>query len=250
MPGTGTLILLRHGQSVFNAEGRFTGLLDPPLTARGRSEAVYAATLISGFGLHLDDVLTSTLMRAVRTAEIVTECLGLSSTPRRVWQLNERNYGSLTGRLKSELLAEFGPDVLHFWRRSLYGAPPPMDAEALGELWRTPALAQLPARAVRGTESLCEVLKRVREFWHQHLRRQLLSGRHALIVGHGNSLRALCLLLDGLSEGEVERLNLPTGHPLVYELDERARPLERGGIYLDPQAARFAAKQVTADGGT
>ncbi|WP_427017366.1 2,3-bisphosphoglycerate-dependent phosphoglycerate mutase [Pseudarthrobacter sp. P1] len=250
MPGSGTLVLLRHGESALNAEGRFTGLLDPPLTCRGRDDADGAAALIAEAGLAPTRIFTSTLRRAIDTADIAARILGITRAPARAWQLNERNYGSLTGRCKAELLSEFGPEVMHFWRRTLYGTPPPMDWEALGRLRRSPALAAVPAGTVQATESLCRVAGRVRDFWHESLRPLLLQGHTVLCVGHGNSLRALCLLLDGLGEAELEGLNIPTGQPLVYRTDGNARPLIRGGRYLDPQAARRAAEKVAAAGGT
>lgn len=250
MPGFGTLVLLRHGESVLNAEGRFTGLLDPTLTDRGRCEAEDAARLLADAGLAPTRIFTSTLLRATETAEIAARDLGLTEEPVQLWQLNERNYGSLTGRSKAELWSEFGDGVLHFWRRTLYGTPPPMDQAALGRLRASPALAGVPAGAVMASESLIAVSKRVKEAWVRALRPPLLGGETVLCVGHGNSLRALSFLLDGLSEAEVEALNIPTGQPLVYRFDGWGLPFLRGGRYLNPLAARTAADQVAAEGGT
>ncbi|PYI65068.1 2,3-diphosphoglycerate-dependent phosphoglycerate mutase [Arthrobacter livingstonensis] len=250
MPGFGTLVLLRHGESVLNAAGRFTGLLDPPLTARGRCEAKDAARLLAEAGLLPTAIFSSTLVRATETADIVARTLGMAQQPVRLWKLNERNYGSLTGRSKAELRTEFGEDVLHCWRRTLYGTPPTMDQLALGKLRRSPALAGVPAGAVLASESLIAVSKRVGEVWLHVLRPLVLEGETVLCVGHGNSLRALCFLLDELSEAEVEALNIPTGQPLLYRFDGWALPFLRGGRYLNPLAARTAAEQVAAEGGT
>lgn len=250
MPGSGTLILLRHGESVLNAQGRLTGLLDPRLSSTGLGEAAHASMMIASAGLLPEFIFTSTLTRATDTAGITARLLGLETVPARAWQLNERNYGALTGRSKAELWAEFGPDVVHYWRRTLYGAPPPMEDEDLGRLRKTPALSGLPAGAVRATESLCQVGQRVKDFWHSTLRPLLFQGKSVLCVAHGNSLRALCLLLDGLDEAELEALNIPTGQPLVYRFDTRGRPLLRGGRYLDPPAAYAAADRLSAEGGT
>lgn len=250
MPGFGVLILLRHGESVLNAEGRFTGLLDPPLTDRGRCEAAHAAVLLAGSGLRPTKIFTSTLLRATKTADIVARGLGLTQPPERLWRLNERNYGSLTGSSKAELRIEFGEEMLYLWRRTLYGSPPPMDPEELGKLRISPALAGTPAGAVLASESLYTVTKRANQVWLHQLRPRLLKGETVLCIGHGNSLRALCCLMDELSEAEVETLNIPTGQPLVYCFDGWGLPFLRGGRYLNPLAARTAADKVAAEGGT
>ena len=251
MPAPGTLVLLRHGQSVLNAQDRFTGLLDPALTAAGEDEAFRAGALLASAGFSPDLVYTSTLMRTRDTARIVVGILGVSGVPvMPVWELNERSYGSLTGRERKELLSELGPEVFHFWRRSYYGAPPPLPGAQLRKIRLSRAFTGLPPEAVQATESLCAVVKRVRNFWYQRLRPDILAGKDVLVIGHGNSLRALCLVLDGLSHAEVEALNIPTGHPLAYHFTPALAPVVRGGEYLNPLAARTAAALVAAAGGT
>ncbi|MCB5292419.1 2,3-bisphosphoglycerate-dependent phosphoglycerate mutase [Arthrobacter sp. SO3] len=254
MPAPGALVLLRHGQSVLNAQNRFTGLLDPPLSAAGEGEAAAAGALLAAATFFPDAVYTSTLSRTHQTARIVLDVLDLPGCPALpvvpAWELNERSYGSLTGKLREELLSELGPEVFRFWRRSFYGAPPPMPSGQLAAIRHSRAFAGLPPEAVLATESLCGVVKRVRNFWHQHLRRRLREGEDVLVIGHGNSLRALCFVLDRLSHAEVEELNLPTGQPLVYRFTPDLAPMVRGGEYLNPLAARTAAALVAAAGGT
>lgn len=251
MPGPGTLVLLRHGQSVLNAQDRFAGLLDPPLNPTGNDEAAEAGALLSSASFAPDTVYTSTLSRTRDTAHIVLDVLGCQGVPpRAAWELNERSYGSLTGRARGEVLSELGPEVFHFWRRSYYGAPPPMPRAELLAIRRSRSFLGLPPEAVQATESLCGVVKRVRIFWHQQLRPRIRTGEDVLVIGHGNSLRALCLVVDGLSHAEVEALNIPTGHPLVYRFGPGLVPLVRGGEYMNPAAARTAAALVAATGGT
>jgi 2,3-bisphosphoglycerate-dependent phosphoglycerate mutase len=251
MPAPGALVLLRHGQSVLNAQDRFTGLLDPTLTPAGEDEAACAGALLASSSFSPDTVYASTLSRTRDTARIVLDVLGGPDVPvLPAWELNERSYGSLTGRAMGELLSELGPEVFRFWRRSYYGAPPPMSRPQLGAIRRSPAFAGLPPEAVQATESLCGVVKRVRIFWHQQLRPRILAGEDVLVIGHGNSLRALCLVLDRLTHAEVEALNIPTGHPLAYRFAPDLVPVVRGGEYLNPLAARTAAALVAAAGGT
>lgn len=251
MPAPGTLFLLRHGQSVLNAQDRFTGLLDPALSSIGEDEAARAGTMLASASFSPDIVYTSTLTRTRDTARIVLDVLGYPGVPvLAAWELNELSYGSLTGRPRSELLSELGPEVFHFWRRSYYGAPPPMSRAELSAIRRSQAFAGLPPEAIQPTESLCGVVKRVRIFWHQHLRPRIRAGEDVLVIGHGNSLRVLCLVLDGLSHAEVEALNIPTGHPLLYRFSPHLVPVVRCGVYLNPLAARTAAALVAAAGGT
>ncbi|HAP89230.1 MAG TPA: phosphoglycerate mutase [Arthrobacter bacterium] len=251
MPAPGTLFLLRHGQSVLNAQDRFTGLLDPPLSPIGEDEATRAGALLSSASFSPDTVYTSTLTRTRDTARIIVDALGIQDVPvLAAWELNERSYGSLTGRARRELLTELGPEVFLFWRRSYYGAPPPMSRAELGAIRRSKAFAGLPPEAVLPTESLCGVVKRVRIFWHQHLRPRIRAREDVLVIGHGNSLRALCLVLGRLSHAEVEALNIPTGHPLLYRFAPGLVPLVPCGKYLNPLAARTAAALVAAAGGT
>jgi 2,3-bisphosphoglycerate-dependent phosphoglycerate mutase len=206
MPASGTLVLLRHGQSVLNAQDRFTGLLDPPLSAAGKDEAARAGALLASSSFSPDTVYTSTLTRTRDTARIVLDVLSDPDVPVvAAWELNERSYGSLTGRARSELLSELGPEVFRFWRRSYDGAPPPMSRAELGAIRRSRAFAGLPPEAIQPTESLCGVVKRVRIFWHQHLRPRIRAGEDVLVIGHGNSLRALCLVLEVLARAKLCR---------------------------------------------
>ncbi|MFT4296697.1 MAG: 2,3-diphosphoglycerate-dependent phosphoglycerate mutase [Micropruina sp.] len=250
-PAAGRLVLLRHGESSYNAEGRFTGLLDVPLTERGRAEARHAARLLADADIVPDLIYTSRLTRTRDTAQLVRDTLARPGIPTRaVWQLDERNYGALTGLSKADVLARYGPELFIRWRRTLTGQPPPMDEELIRQLREQPALAGLPARAVTATESLDDVRGRVGGLWHAQLDGELRRGGTVLVIAHGNSIRALCVVLDRLTEPEVIALNIPTGHPLVYDFDHRMHPVPRGGRYLDPDAARAAAKKVADAGGT
>lgn len=251
---TGVLVLLRHGQSAYNAERRFTGLLDPDLTERGAAEALRSAEELHEAGLRPDVVLASPLRRARRTADLVVGRLREHGhevpEPQHVWALAERHYGAWTGRLKEPLRAEVGAPAFHAQRRCYDGAPPPTgpDHERLAELG--PALAHLPAAAERGTEALADVVERLRPWWRDEALPLLREGRTVLVVAHGNSLRALSTVVDDLAPEEVEALNLPTGHPLVYRCTGDGGLHPRGGTYLDASAARAAAEAVAAEGGT
>jgi 2,3-bisphosphoglycerate-dependent phosphoglycerate mutase len=244
-------VLLRHGQSALNAAGRFTGLLDPPLTALGRAEAQTAAELLETAGLVPDTVFTSTLQRSAETARIVLDTLSIPAVPVvEAWELNERSYGSLTGRDRADLLREVGPAAFTAWRRSYRGAPPPMDPAALDELRTSAALAGLPPEAVPATESLHDVARRVRRLWRSRIAPALQAHGTVLAVAHGNTLRALCLVIDRLGGAEVEALNIPTGQPLLYRFTHRMVPAVRGGTYLDPATALAGAARIAAEGGT
>lgn len=244
-------MLLRHGESTYNALGLFTGLLDAPLTEHGRDEARSAARLLPAANITPVVVHSSLLARARETAEIVSAGLGLPHLPlHATWRLDERNYGALTGRSKAAVLAEYGPENFLKWRRTSAGEPPPMDEDLLNTIRAQDALRDAPPEAVTATESLDDVRARIEPFWNLRLREDVMRGRPALVVAHGNSLRALCAILDRLDEPEIIELNIPTGHPLVYEFDDRAEPLLRGGRYLDPDVAIDAARRVAEAGGT
>ncbi|MFE2373845.1 2,3-diphosphoglycerate-dependent phosphoglycerate mutase [Streptomyces sp. NPDC059398] len=245
----GTLVLMRHGQSSTNAEGRFTGWSDTPLTARGEREAAAAASLLSGEGLVPGVVHTSALHRSIRSAEIVLDGLDLSWIPVfRTWRLNERQYGALTGRLKSEVRQEAGGEQYRLWRRSLTGTPGPLPEHRLARLRADPRYAALRGAGIPEVESLADMIARVVPYWTDVLADQLHSGHTVLVVAHGNAIRALVAVLDRLSEHEVEELNIPTGAPLHYVFDDRLRPVRRGGRYLDPAGAREAAEAVAVEG--
>jgi 2,3-bisphosphoglycerate-dependent phosphoglycerate mutase len=248
LPGGTTLVLLRHGQSAGNADNAFTGWLDPPLTTRGRREAGQAGELLVERGCAPVAVHTSVLARAVDTAAIVTGVLAVrgvrSPSLHRCWRLNERHYGSLQGRPRPDVLAEYGPEQLRRWRRGYREAPPPLSPDDPRHPVRDPRYAHLAAASLPGAESLADVVTRV----DSHLPALAADLRRGpvLVVAHSNSLRALCLRLDGLDERAVEGLEVPTGVPLRYVFDAGGRPRVRGGEYLDPEAAAAGVAEVVA----
>ncbi|PFG39987.1 2,3-bisphosphoglycerate-dependent phosphoglycerate mutase [Georgenia soli] len=248
----GALVLVRHGESVGNALEIFTGVLDLDLTPAGEEACRVAGDRLAGAGFAPDLVVTSELARGRRTAALVRAALGSTAPVVRTWRLNERNYGALSGHLKAEVLAEHGRELFLHWRRSYAGRPPALD-EATLALWRRlPPFDRLPTEALTPTESLADVVTRLRP-WLPELRAHLAGGRNVLVVAHGNSLRALCALLDDLGPAELAALNLPNARPLRYDLvddGDRLRPLVRGGTYLDPEAARAEALLIAAQGGT
>jgi 2,3-bisphosphoglycerate-dependent phosphoglycerate mutase len=251
VPETGILALLRHGESTANAAGLFTGVLDAALTVRGISEAHAAATLLIEAGIAPHAVFTSELHRARQTTEIVTADLTVTSAPVDTdWRLNERNYGALTGRSKDDVRAEFGQDQFLAWRRSVHTAPPPLGDAAFAALRESTLFRRLPAAALTRTEALIEVMARVARFHTERVLPRLAAGQTVLVVAHGNSLRAFCAVLDGLDDHAIHRLNVPTGHPLVYRFDAARVPVTRGGRYLDVVGARAAAIALAGDGGT
>lgn len=256
-PHRARAVLLRHGESVANAAGMFTGVLDVPLSDRGAAEARRAADLIAASGTRFDLVLTSELERAWHTADLVHAGVPGLPQPERDWRLDERCYGALTGRTKADVLAEAGEAQFLAWRRSVHVPPPPMTDEQHAELAATPLFRRLPPQALPRTESLADVMVRVGHVWHERVDPVLRTGRSVLVVAHGNSLRALCGVLDALADPEIQDLGLPTGHPLLYELDPAGPerdgllvPLVRGGTYLDETAARAAAERLAREGGT
>lgn len=241
---TDTLILLRHGQSQANADGLFTGLLDVPLTDAGRAEAEGAAQQLDSAGLWPPIWFCSPLLRAKQTALILNDCL--STAPTRIsydWRLAERNYGALTGHSKQAVLAEHGAENYRAWRRSKDVAPPPMPLDQRRDLGDVPESLGL-------TESLADVIVRVDDVWRASIEPALRQRGAVLVVAHGNSLRALCAILDQLNDVEIQDLNIPTGHPLVYRIDPDSRPLQRGGSYLNRAAAIAAAETIAHEGGT
>jgi 2,3-bisphosphoglycerate-dependent phosphoglycerate mutase len=244
-----TLVLLRHGQSTANAENTFSGWLDVALTGRGEQEAARAATLLRDGGVYPDVVHTSVLWRAIRTADLLLDALGAPWTPTmRSWRLNERHYGALQGRSKAEVRAEAGDELFMRWRRSYDQAPPALPSVRAAEIAADGRYRALPPGTVPATESLADVRRRVEPYWQDVLAADLHDGKVPLVVAHGNSLRALCMLLDGLSPDDVAGLNIPTGVPLRYDLDHTWRPMVPGGQYLDPAAAAAGAAEVAAQG--
>lgn len=248
---TPTLLLLRHGESTANAAGLFTGVFDAPLTARGRAEAANAAALVRRAGLVPVETFSSPLSRAADTARIVLDALGREDEEVATqWRLTERSYGALTGREKGEVLAEFGEELFLEWRRSLDTRPPAMSDAQYAALHADPPFDTLPDAAMPRTESLRDVMVRVQPVLAGTVQPVLAAGRSVLVVAHGNSLRAVVGLLDGSDEGELRDLNIPTGQPLVYDVDGRGRPVPRSGRYLDPETAHRAAQVIAAEGGT
>jgi 2,3-bisphosphoglycerate-dependent phosphoglycerate mutase len=244
-----TLILIRHGESEWNAKGLFTGWVDAALSEVGRAEAARGGELLAEAGLVPDVVHTSVLNRAIQTANIALDVAGLAWLPvRRSWRLNERHYGALQGKNKAQVRQQYGDEQFMIWRRSYDVAPPPLaDDDPLSQA-ADPRYARLPDELLPRTECLRDVLARMLPYWHDQIIPELAAGQTVLVVAHGNSLRALVKHLDDISAADIAELNIPTGMPLVYDLDERFRPAVRGGRYLDPAAAELAAEAVRSQG--
>jgi 2,3-bisphosphoglycerate-dependent phosphoglycerate mutase len=253
---TTQLILLRHGESTWNEEGRFTGWIDVDLNERGALEAIRAGELLTARDLAPDVVHTSVLVRAIRTAEIALEHAERSWIPvRRSWRLNERHYGALQGKNKEETRLEFGDEQYMLWRRSYDVPPPPLPSSSELAAARDPRYRSVPPDALPSTECLKDVLVRMLPYWYDAIVPDLRAGMRVLVAAHGNSLRALVKHLDGISDGAIVELNLPTGVPLLYELDDELQPLGRvdpdfglSGTYLDPEAAAASIERVRSQG--
>ena len=243
------LLLLRHGQSDWNATNQFTGWVDVGLTAKGEGEAARGGELLRARGLLPEMLHTSLQRRAIRTAEIALAGCGRSWIPvRRSWRLNERHYGALQGKDKKAVLAEFGEEQFMAWRRSYDTPPPPLPDDDEFSQVHDARYATLPSELVPRTECLADVVVRMLPYWYDSIVPDLRTGGLVMVVAHGNSLRALVKHLDGMSSTAVVDLNIPTGIPLLYELDAELRPLTTGGEYLDPDAAATAAAAVAAQG--
>jgi len=244
-----TLVLLRHGESEWNSKGLFTGWVDVGLSEVGAQEAVSGGKLLARSGLRPDVVHTSVLTRAIQTANITLEEAGLLWLPvRRSWRLNERHYGALQGKDKARTRQEFGDEQFMLWRRSYDVPPPPIaDDDPLSQS-ADPRYAGLPPELRPRTECLKDVMARMLPYWYDAVVPDLDRGLTVLIAAHGNSLRALVKHLDGISDAAIAELNIPTGIPLVYELDDAYRPTVAGGRYLDPEAAAEAAEAVRNQG--
>lgn len=250
MASPSTLVLLRHGESEWNAANLFTGWVDVGLTERGRDEARRGGRLLAEAGIRPDIVHTSLLRRAITTANIALDEAELSWLPvRRSWRLNERHYGALQGSNKKETLDRYGEEQFMLWRRSYDTPPPPIDPDSPYAQTHDPRYAALPPEALPRTECLADVVARLMPYWEDAIVSEgLRQGSTVLIAAHGNSLRALVKHLDGISDDDIAALNIPTGIPLVYRLDATLRPTVPGGEYLDPEAARSAAAAVAAQG--
>jgi len=247
---TATLVLLRHGESEWNAKNLFTGWVDVGLSDKGRTEAVRGGRLLGEAGLRPDVVHTSLLRRAIRTAELALDEIDLGWLPvRRSWRLNERHYGALQGKNKKQTLDEYGEEQFRLWRRS-YDTPPPPIPD--GHEWSQvgdPRYAMLPPELMPPSECLADVVVRTLPYWYDTVVPDLRAGLTTLVAAHGNSLRALVKHLDRVSDEAIAGLNIPTGIPLRYDLDPvTLRPLQPGGVYLDPEAAAQGAAAVAAQG--
>ena len=245
---THTLILLRHGESDWNAKNLFTGWVDVDLTDRGRGEARRGGEMLVEAGLLPDVVHTSLLRRAITTAGLALDAADRHWIPvRRSWRLNERHYGALQGKDKKQTLEEFGEEQFMLWRRSFDVPPPPLDDDSQWSPARLPQYADLGPDLPR-TECLKDVIERFLPYWESDITPDLAAGQTVLVAAHGNSLRALVKHLDHISDDDIAGLNIPTGMPLVYRLDDDFRPTVTGGEYLDPEAAAAAAAAVANQG--
>jgi 2,3-bisphosphoglycerate-dependent phosphoglycerate mutase len=245
---TYTLILLRHGESEWNAKNLFTGWVDVDLTTKGRDEAVAGGHQLVEAGLLPDVVHTSLQRRAITTAHLSLDAADRHWIPvRRSWRLNERHYGALQGKDKKQTLEEYGEEQFMTWRRSFDVPPPPLDDDDEWSQAGDPRYADLGDELPR-TECLKDVIDRMLPYWESAVVPDLQAGHTVLVAAHGNSLRAIVKHLDGISDEDIAGLNIPTGMPLVYRLDESLKPTVPGGEYLDPEAAAAAAAAVANQG--
>ena len=240
------VVLLRHGESTWNRENRFTGWTDVDLSDKGRDEARDAGRLLKEGGYAFDIAYTSVLKRAIRTLWIALDGIDQMWLPvEKSWRLNERHYGALQGLNKAETTAKHGEAQVKIWRRSYDIPPPPLTADDPRHSSKDPRYASLKPGEIPLTESLKDTVARFLPYWHGTIAPTITSGKRVLIAAHGNSLRALVKYLDEIDEATITELNIPTGIPLVYELDDRLKPLKH--YYLgDPEAAKAAAARVAA----
>jgi len=245
-----TLILLRHGQSTWNQENRFTGWYDCDLSEQGEREARAAGGLLAEAKVEVDVAHTSVLTRAIRTLHLALEELGRLWIPvQRHWRLNERHYGGLTGLDKAETRDTYGEEQFTTWRRSFAVPPPPIAADSPWNPGHDPRYAALAPDVVPVTECLADVVVRMLPYWYDAIVPDLRTGRVALVAAHGNSLRALIKHLDGVGDDAITGLEIPTGVPIVYDLDDDLRPRVPGGRWLgDPEAVRAATDAVRRQG--
>jgi 2,3-bisphosphoglycerate-dependent phosphoglycerate mutase len=245
-----TLILLRHGESEWNAKNLFTGWVDVDLNEKGLAEAKRGGELLKEAGILPDVVHTSLLKRAIKTSQIALEAADRHWIPVvRNWRLNERHYGALQGKNKKETLEQYGDEQFMLWRRSYDTPPPTIDPNNEWAQTHDARYSALPPEAVPATECLKDVVTRLIPYWEDVIvAEDLRAGKTVLVAAHGNSLRALVKHLDGISDADIAELNIPTGIPLVYRLDENLKPLVKGGEYLDPAAAAEAAAAVANQG--
>jgi 2,3-bisphosphoglycerate-dependent phosphoglycerate mutase len=243
------LILLRHGESEWNAANLFTGWVDVGLTEKGLAEAVRGGQLLAEHDLLPDVVHTSVLKRAIATAGNALAACDRQWIPvRRSWRLNERHYGDLQGKDKSQVREKYGDEQFMTWRRSYDTPPPPIDDAGEYSQAGDPRYARLAPDVIPRTECLKDVVVRLLPYWYDVIVPDLRAGVTVLVVAHGNSLRAMVKHLDNVGDDEIVGLNIPTGIPLSYELDDELRPVESGGRYLDPDAAAAAIEAVKNQG--
>ncbi len=242
------LVLLRHGESIWNKADKFTGWTDVDLSEQGVAEAGQAAAALKKYGYQFDVAYTSVLKRAIRTLWIVLDDMDLMWIPvYRSWRLNERHYGALQGLSKSEMAAKVGEEQVHSWRRGYDVRPPALEAADPRSPRLDPRYRDVPAAALPLTESLKDTVDRFLPYWHETIAPALKLGQRVLVSAHGNSLRALVKYLDGISESDITGLNIPTGIPLVYELDQDLKPLKH--YYLgDADAIKKAIDKVVGQG--
>ncbi len=228
-----TLVLLRHGQSTWNLANRFTGWYDCDLSEEGEKEAREAGSRLSEAGVPVDRAHTSVQTRAIKTLHLALEEMGRLWVPvRRHWRLNERHYGSLTGLDKAETRQRYGDQQFLLWRRSYATPPPPIEADSPWNPARDPRYAQLAPELIPATECLADVVVRMLPYWYDAIVPDLRAGRVVLVAAHGNSLRGLVKHLDGISDADIPNLEIPTGIPIVYRLDDELRPTVPGGVWL------------------
>ena len=243
---TSTLILLRHGESTWNALNQFTGWVDVPLSEKGTAEAIRGGELLTAAGVAPDVLHTSLLRRAITTANLALDAADRHWIPvRRDWRLNERHYGALQGLDKAATRDKYGDEQFMLWRRSFDTPPPPIEVGSEYDQSGDPRYAGIE---VPRTECLKDVIERLLPYWDEAIAPDLRTGKVVCVAAHGNSLRALVKHLDGISDADIAGLNIPTGIPLVYRLNEDLQPLQRGGEYLDPEAAKDAIAAVANQG--
>ncbi|MEV6600709.1 phosphoglyceromutase [Actinoplanes sp. NPDC051346] len=246
---TGTLVLLRHGESEWNAKNLFTGWVDVDLNAKGETEARRGGELLKENGLLPDVVHTSLLRRAIRTSEIALHAADRHWIPvKRHWRLNERHYGALQGKDKKQTLEAYGEEQFMLWRRSYDVPPPPIEDGDEYSQFDDPRYADLAPELKPRSECLKDVLLRALPYWYDAIVPDLRAGKTVLVAAHGNSLRAIVKHLDQISDASIAGLNIPTGIPLRYDLDDSLRPTTAGGAYLDPELAAAAAAAVANQG--
>ena len=243
------LILLRHGESDWNSKNLFTGWVDVDLNEKGVGEAKRGGELLAEENLLPDKLHTSLLRRAIHTAYLALDGCDRHWIPvQRSWRLNERHYGGLQGLNKAETLEKYGNEQFMAWRRSYDVPPPVLDKDAQWSQWNDARYADIPEDERPQAECLKDVVARMLPYWESDIKPDLATGKTILVAAHGNSLRALVKHLDEISDDDIAGLNIPTGIPLLYELDEDFKPITKGGRYLDPEAAEAGAKAVAAQG--